>query len=565
MRYRKYDSRHSLHEFSALTNEILSKIDEDRFCFIIYNFLERRCIKENKLNSMLPENLLERKRNCTNEDLTELKCTNEDFREPNKYVKMFDLQTHLYNYLPLTVQCGILIEITLRKVSEETGKGKVFKYMKAIHNNTYFNNKTERKNYLKSLGTLIKQTEKEINQGKDLTMKIGRQCKNILLHRKAFSKSIEYFVQYDNQTTDKAVEEILRTETAQIAGDYAETIGKKPKTNINFPGIGRKVYFGLVQKVSKKFKKGSIFHVAYFPVRHGANAVNIHMVMAALYNYGTEKFKKKFNINMRFRAIRDQNELEYGTFEFPPYLKRYIDTSNKDRKCMYVELITQYSLHTKFLVITSFRANQRADTDLRYCLEDRVLSNKEKLLRDKYFPEGRNEKEKKGKERERTTRKHTEIITFTPTPPKPQISVTPKKNVIIRKLTNLEIIMIAALCVTFVSSIVFFITCVIFLRRKRKYHHAKLPTNVSETSAGTYSDCQNVYDDEPLKTDFINKESGSLKSISQNITGNNTSFAKTYPQHTNIKNTALQTEETSLNIDLPQSFNFSECNKESIL
>lgn len=555
MRYRKYDSRHSLHEFSALINEMLSKIDEDKFCFIIYNFLERRCIKEKKLNSMLPKNLFERKRNCTNEDLTELKCTDEDFREPNKYAKIFDLQAHLYNYLPLTVQCGILIEITLRKVSEETDKGEVFKYMKAIHNNTYFNNKTERKNYLKNLGTLIKQTEKEINQGKDLTMKIWRQCKNILLHRKAFSKSIEYFVQYDNQTTEKAVEEILRTETAQIAGDYAETIGKKPKTDGHFPGIGEQVYFGSVQKVNKKVKKGSIFHVAYIPVRNGANPVNIHLIMAALYNYGIEKFKNKFNINMRFSAIRDQNKLEYGTFEFPPYLKRYIDTSNKDRKCMYVELITQYSLHTKFLVITSFRANQRADTDLRYCLEDRVLSSKEKQLRDKYFPEAKNEKAKK----------HTKLITFTPTSPKPQISVTPKKNVIIRKLTNLEIIMIAALSITFVSSIVFFITCVIFLRRKKKYHHAKLPTDVSETSARAYSDCQNVCDDEPLKTDLNNKECGSLKSISQNITGNNTSFAKTYPQTTNIKNGVLQTEETSLNIDLAQSFHFSECNKESIL
>ena len=125
--------------------------------------------------------------------------------------------------------------------------------------------------------------------------------------------------------------------------------------------------------------------------------------------------------------------------------------------------------------------------------------------------------------------------------------------------------MIAALSITFVSSIVFFITCVIFLRRKKKYHHAKLPTDVSETSARAYSDCQNVCDDEPLKTDLNNKECGSLKSINQNITGNKTSFAKIYPQTTNIKNTVLQTEETSLNIDLAQTFHFSECNKESIL
>ena len=551
MRYRKYDNRHSLHEFSELTNEILSKIDEDKFCFIIYNFLERRCIKENKLNSVLPENLLERKRKCTNKDLMQPKCTNEDFKEPNKYAKIFELQTHLYNYLPLTVQCGILIEITLRKVSEEKGKGKVFKYMKAIHNNTYFNNKTERQTYLKSLGTLIKETEKEINQGKDLTMKVWRQCKNILLHRKAFSKSIEYFVQHDNQTTDKAVEEILRTKTAEIAGDYAEAIGKKPQTD--FTGT-EQVYFGYVQKVNKKVEKSSIFHVKYIPVKIGATPVNIHMIMAALYNYGIEKFKKEFNINVRFRAIRDQSKLEYGTFEFPSYLKRYIDTSNEDRKCMYVELITQYSLHTKFLVITSFRANGRADTDLRYCLEDRVLSNKEKELESEYFNSTQTPK---------TSKVYSK--TSTPKPPIPQISVIPRKNVIIRKLTNLEIIMIAALSVTFVASIVFFITCVIFFRRKRKYHHTKLPTNVSETSTRVYSDCQNVYDDEPQKKDFINKESGSPKNTYHNITGNNTSFEKTYPQHTNIKNAVLQTEETSLNIDFPKSFHFSECNKESIL
>jgi len=288
-------------------------------------------------------------------------------------------------------------------------------------------------------------------------MTSARQCKNILLHRKAYSTRVKFYVRHHNKTNVTWADDQIRRNTPIIVEKYGELIGKRPSLSPDFVRLSDSIYFPQFLN-GRTTLKDHIFYVHYIPLVNLGRPINAHFVISSLYNYGMRKLRKRLNIDVRFHAVRNQTQLENGAFDYPQYLKNYFEESDIQRKCLYVDIIAGYTHHPRSDVISGFQVYKLSESDLSICAQG--YTSKENRSNKLLIHADTNKKEE-------TTKVENKIKVPIHTNKFIHQKYEQSRS---QRLNNLEIIMIVALSLVFILSTLFFTICAVYVRRKRKQH-----------------------------------------------------------------------------------------------
>ncbi|XP_066914474.1 uncharacterized protein [Clytia hemisphaerica] len=444
-------------EFTNSLFKVAKTLPKQKFCLKLGRYITNK--NDPILNKIWYSGRLKnRKFNCkkVNGEINDISNENTD---------SIELMTSLYNQLPLPFQCQILTTTTLRYFAKRR-KEHISETIRANQENTV-ELKSSRKQLLKytrlhhdeEIFKGIKDVEKTLSVYR--TLPVANQCQRLIRKQNAFSKVIQFHVKRQTNLTDIDVEIKIRKLIPNIVENYVRKNGIKIGLSLikrHWVRTLRTLIF-VTSKESNSTEEHFIFDTKLFLALGNTGPINANVALAALYDFTSEQLSQKMGFQIDFKTRiddgahqgkfpTDANHFQEELFmrqTFPRYLDRYFKGLRAPEQNLILDLVSVYSNQTKTKII-------------------HVLQKEHGLKLSKFLDRPRNERRV--------------IHTFPATSTKGQLQKNIKTHkqstITISQLTNIEIIMIAALSCSVLFGFVFVAVFAVFQKRRKEFNRKLL-------------------------------------------------------------------------------------------
>ena len=389
----------------------------------------------------------------------------------------------LYNNLPLPFQCEILFEI---------GRLSAHKSFEILDNSV----ESMTKMNLYEVGNIIKKSEKAVNSEISI-VRVADRCVKVLAGKKYRTTDIIISVDIGNQKFKKW-KGPFRAKMQWIMGKFAVDNGIKIDNLHNLTAkhnLPYSAYFAHILNASQIGQRYEVkFHMHL--LKTNSRALEARFVLAALNALSTKDLKKILDVSyVKYWAVDHYigTAIEPGhsynlKMLFPTYLRRFFNkTLRTHERCLIIHLVSHYS-NSSNEKVTEFLQRKRVDVKFPCSIVNGVMSvvlstkrNRENLavVRKTEISIGM------------TTPRTLELHPFwnlgnggRPLPATESVKDVQKKVITYRKATMVEIIMFILLGSLAIVLVIFFVTCVLFIVRKRTVRKEQSLTNKQQQQVG---------------------------------------------------------------------------------
>ena len=384
----------------------------------------------------------------------------------------------LYNNLPLPFQCEMLFEI---------GRRSVLKPFDASENSVNSVSKMS----LYEVGNIIKKSEKALLESVSI-VRVADRCIKVLAGKKYRTTDMIISVELvDDQV--KTWKRGFRAKMQWIMGRFAEHNRIKLDDLHNMTSQHNLPYSAYFTHLLNSSIVGRRLEVKFHMhlIKANSRALEARFVLAALDALNKKDLMKILDVSdVRYRAVdhfigTGISSIQSYTLKmlFPTYLRKFFnDVLQKHERCLVKYLVTQYSNSSNERVM-EFLKRKRIDVDFPCSIMNGVMSvvlspkrnrENEVVLRKTDLPVGR------------TTPHTLEFYQFWKIGGKNKkrvatsgIEQIKKKYVHYRKATMVEIVMFVLLGSLSIVLVIFFITCILYIFRRRRLRK-HLPSRQNE-------------------------------------------------------------------------------------
>lgn len=373
----------------------------------------------------------------------------------------------LFNNLPLPFQCELLFEV---------GRRSVFKPFEASDNSV--NSITKMNLY--EVGNIVQKSERTLTQDISI-VRVADRCVKVLAGKKYRTTDVTISAELDDHQLRKW-KRGFRTKMQWIMGRFAENNGIKLENLHNLTAkqnLPYSAYFTHLLNTSETGRRIEMrFHMHV--IKANSRALEARFVLAALDALDKETLMKILEAkDIKYVAVDHFIGTGIGAMHsynlkmlFPTYLRRYFNTAlRRHEQCLIIHLVTKYSNSSSEKVIEFLK---RKKIDVKFPCSTMngvmsvVLSPKRNRENEVVVP---NTAQPSGETTLLTLQLHPFWNIGRKTdglPATRSINQVKKKYVHYRKATMVEIVMFVLLGSLSVVLVVFFVTCVLFVVRKRR-------------------------------------------------------------------------------------------------
>lgn len=373
----------------------------------------------------------------------------------------------LFNNLPLPFQCEVLFEV---------GQLSVFKPFEAPENSV--NSVTKMNLY--EVGNVITKSEKTLIEDISI-VSVADRCVKVLAGKKYRTTDVVLSVALGNHQVRKW-EQSFRVNMQWIMGRFAERNGIKLDGLHNLTSKHNLPYSAYFTHLLNSSLVGDRLELTFHMHLRKANtkALEARFVLAALDAVDRNTLLKIFQVHdIKYWAVDHFIGTGIGPEHsynlkmlFPSYLRRFFNTSlQRHEKCLILHLVTQYS-NSSNEKVTSFLKRKRIEVKFPCSIMNGVMSV---VLSPKRNRENQAVVRKTEPSVGNTTPRTLELHPFwnvgrtsETIPVTNSVSRLKKTYVHYRKATMVEIVMFVLLGSLSVVLVIFFVTCVLFIVRKRR-------------------------------------------------------------------------------------------------
>ena len=372
----------------------------------------------------------------------------------------------VFNNLPLPFQCEVLFEV---------GRKSVFKPEEDSENSV--NSVTKMNVY--EVGNIIKKSEKTLIEDISI-VRVADRCVKVLAGKKYRTTDVIISVELGNYHL-KQWKQGFRAKMQWIMGTFAKNNGIKLENLHNLTAkhnLPFSAYFTHLLNTSKTGDRIQIkFHMHL--IKANSRALEARFVLAALDAIKKEDLMKILGVDdVKYWAVDHFIGTGIGAIHsynlkmlLPSYLRKFFNNSlQTHEKCLIIHLVTQYSNSSNERV-TQFLKRKRIDIRFPCSIMNGVMSV---VLSTKRNRENEAVERKTKLPVGKTTPRTLELHPFwniggrKTYPVTKQMEQIKKKYVHYRKATMVEIVMFVLLGSLSIVVIIFFVTCVLFIVRKRR-------------------------------------------------------------------------------------------------
>ena len=389
----------------------------------------------------------------------------------------------LYNNLPLPFQCEILFEI---------GRLSAHKSFEILENSV----ESVTKMNLYEVGNIIKKSEKAVNSEISI-VRVADRCVKVLAGKKYRTTDIIISVDIGNQKF-KTWKGPFRNKMQWIMGKFA--VDNKIKID-NLHNLTAKhnlpysAYFAHILNASQIGQRYEVkFHMHL--LQTNSRALEARFVLAALNALPSEDLKKILDVSyVKYWAVDhyigtaiESGHLYNLKMLFPTYLRRFFNkTLRTHERCLIIHLVSHYS-NSSNEKVTEFLQRKRVDVKFPCSIVNGVMSV---VLSPKRNRENEAVVRKTEISTGITTPRTLELHPFwnlgnegRPLPATESVKDVQKKVITYRKATMVEIIMFILLGSLAIVLVIFFVTCVLFIVRKRTVRKEQSSTYKQQQQLG---------------------------------------------------------------------------------
>lgn len=385
----------------------------------------------------------------------------------------------LYNNLPLPFQCEILFEI---------GRLSAYKSFEILENSV----ESVTKMNLYEVGNIIKKSEKAVNSEVSI-VRVGDRCVKVLAGKKYRTTDIIISVDIGNQELKKW-ESSFRAKIQWIMGKFAVDNGIKIDNLHNLTAKHNLPYSAYFAHILNASQIGQRFEIKFHMhlLQTNSRALEARFVLAALNALSTKDLKKILDVSyVKYWAV----DHDIGTaiesvhsynlkMLFPTYLRRFFNKAlRRHERCLIIHLMSHYS-NSSNEKVTEFLRRKRVDVKFPCSIVNGVMSV---VLSPKRNRENEVVVRKTELSTGMTTPRTLELHPFwnlgnegRSPPVTESVKGVQKKVITYRKATMVEIIMFILLGSLAVVLVIFFVTCVLFIVRKRAVRKEQSLTSLQQ-------------------------------------------------------------------------------------
>ena len=452
-------------EFTNELTKVARTLPKKKFCLKIGRYITNK--NDPILKSIWYQGRLKKRRfSCKRK----ISGTTADDHQDNNNVPSnenqnpMELMVRLYNQLPLPFQCQVLTSATFNYFDKR--RKEHISETATIRQNTGVVAKqaTTKKQLLKhkllyhdpQLLESIKKVENVLSVHNVLP--VANQCHRLVLKQPAFCKMVKFRVKRNSTTKTSSnasptlhFEMKIREMIPTIVENYVRRNGIKIGLSLikrHWVRTLRTLLF-VTAKESDPTQEHFIFHVKLFLALGNTGPINGNLVLAALYDYGRERLSQKMGVDLDFGiSLENVNYHRHGALShveqelfmrqtFPRFLDRYFKGLVVTEQDLILNMVSVYANQTKTKII-------------------HVLQKEHGLKLANLLDRPRNERV---------------VPNFPTLPEKSGKKLAGKVGRIftIKKLTNIEIIMVAALSSLVFFGFMFVIVFAMFQKRRKEF------------------------------------------------------------------------------------------------
>ena len=451
-------------EFTHELTKVARTLPKKKFCLKLGRYITNK--KDPILKSIWYQGRLKKRRFSCKKKIS---GTNDHYQENNNVPNnenqnAMELMVRLYNQLPLPFQCQVLTSATFNYFDKRRKEHISETTMNLVRQNTgvvVTKQATTKKQLLKhkllyhnqQLLESIKKVENVLSVHNVLP--VAGHCRRLVSKQSAFCKVVQFRVKRNENTSSPSSESEfemkIRQEIPTIVENYVRKNGIKIGLSLikqHWVRTLRTLLFVTAKEVEST-PEYFVFHVKLFLALGNTGPINGNVVLAALYDYGRKRLSQKMGFDLDFStSLKNTNNhgrlshVEQELFmrqTFPRFLDRYFKGLVVTEQNFILNMVSVYTNQTKTKII-------------------HVLQNEHGLKLSNLLDRPRNERrvvpnfstllEKSSK---KTSGKHGRILT-------------------IKRLTNIEIIMVAALSSLVFFGFIFVVVFALFQKRRREFN-----------------------------------------------------------------------------------------------
>lgn len=451
-------------EFTNELTKVARTLPKKKFCLKIGRYITNK--NDPILKSIWYQGRLKKRRFSCARKITG--TTTDDHQDnnnvpSNENQNVMELMVRLYNQLPLPFQCQVLTSATFNYFDKR--RKEHITETATIRQNTGVVAKqaTTKKQLLKhkllyhdpQLLESIKKVENVLSVHNVLP--VANQCHRLVLKQSAFYKMVEFRVKRnttaENLSTASPTSHFeikIREMIPTIVENYVRRNGIKIGLSLikrHWVRTLQTLLFVTAKEVDPT-PEHFVFHVKLFLALGNTGPINGNLVLAALYDYGRERLSQKMGVDLHFGiSLKNVDHrpvaLSYVEQElfmrqtFPRFMDRYFKGLVVTEQDLILNMVSVYANQTKTKIIHVLQKEHglKLANLLDRPRNERVVPN---------FP---TLPEKSGK---KTSGKVGRIFT-------------------IKKLTNIEIIMVAALSTLVFFGFMFVVVFAMFQKRRKEF------------------------------------------------------------------------------------------------
>lgn len=207
---------------------------------------------------------------------------------------------------------------------------------------------------LKELGWLIEKTESIMRYRDNSLIPVSRMCSKLIRKQNAYSDILKIAIKSKNKKKKKKrgnierVKNRLRQVLPRIMAGYIQ------KRNISLPALNKNWQHLVPNKFILVFLKKKGTHkknVAYSKLFYAASASrhgsrNAHLILTSIYDYGFDRLQKEVKAGLKFSPyLKVRKRLDPDLYKgelFPTYLSSYFDELPSKEKCFIIDMMSIY-------------------------------------------------------------------------------------------------------------------------------------------------------------------------------------------------------------------------------